>query len=113
MWYLIVSIPDLCNLTYFVVLLFVTNNVNSNVRMAKGRVKSIFIAQCAILMTSLKLTTTSFLKHCRIFISENFIFFVYQVGLKHVEPNMGKIFKTNIILIKKYLIVKSFIFYQK
>ena len=77
--------------------------------MAKGRVKSIFIAQCAILMTSLKLTTTSFLIHCRIFISENFIFFVYQVGLKHVEPNIGKIFKTNIILITKYLV--SIIFY--
>ena len=46
------------------------------------------------------------------FISEN-VFFVYQVGLKQVEPNIRKIFKTNIILITKYLIVKSFIFYQK
>ena len=81
--------------------------------MAIGRVKSIFIAQCAILMTSLKLTTTSFLIHCRIFISENFIFFFYQVGLKYAEPNIGKIFKTNIILIIKYLIVKRFIFAKK
>ena len=41
--------------------------------------------------------------------------FVYQVGLKHVEPNFGKFFKTNTILIPKYLnlnwnIVKSYIF---
>ena len=41
------------------------------------------------------------------------IYFLYQVGLKHANPNIGKIFKTNIILIIKYLIVKSFIFYQK
>ena len=42
-----------------------------------------------------------------------FYIFVYQVGLKHAEPNIRKIFKTNIILITKYLIVKSFIYYQK
>ena len=41
------------------------------------------------------------------------LYFLYQVGLKHANPNIGKIFKTNIILITKYLIVKSFIFYQK
>ena len=40
---------------------------------------------------------------------------VYKFGLKHAEPNIGKIFKTNTILITKYLninwsIVKSFIF---
>ena len=29
--------------------------------------------------------------------------FVYQVGLKHAEPNFGIIFKTNTILITKYL----------
>ena len=41
--------------------------------------------------------------------------FVYGFGLKHAKPNIGKIFKTNIILIRKYLnlnwnIVKSIIF---
>ena len=81
--------------------------------MATGCVKSIFIAQCAILMTSLKLTTRSFLLHCRIFIFDNDIFLVYQVGLKHAKPNISKIFKTNIVLITKYLIVKSFISFQK
>ena len=49
---------------------------------------------------------------------QNFYFleyyiFVYQVGLKHAKPNIGKILKTNIILITKYLNVKSFIFWQK
>ena len=43
--------------------------------------------------------------------------FVYQFGLKHAEPNFGKIFKTNTILNTKYLnlklnIVKSYTFYQ-
>ena len=28
---------------------------------------------------------------------------VYQFGLKHAEPNIGKIFETNSILITKYL----------
>ena len=41
-------------------LLFVTCNVHSNVKMATGNVESLFKAQCGILMTSLKLTTTSF-----------------------------------------------------
>ena len=41
-----------------------------------------------------------------------FYIFVHQVGLKHAKPNIGKIFKTNIILITKYHIVKSLIFYQ-
>ena len=45
-------------------------------------------------------------------------FFLYLFGLKHAEPNIGKIFKTNIILITKYLnlnwnFVKSFNFYKK
>ena len=49
---------------------------------------------------------------------QNFYFweyyiFVYQFGLKHGKPNISKIFKTNIILITKYLIVKSFIFCKK
>ena len=49
---------------------------------------------------------------------QNFCFleyyiFVNQVGLKHPKPNIGKILKTNIILITKYLTVKSFIFWQK
>ena len=44
--------------------------------------------------------------------------FVYKFGLKHAEPNIGKIFKTTSILITKYLnlnwnIVKSSIFYRK
>ena len=55
-------------------LLFVTYNVHSNDRMATGYVDSIFKAQCGILMTSLKLTTTSFRIHCRILISENILF---------------------------------------
>ena len=42
-----------------------------------------------------------------------FYIFVNQAGLKHAETNIGKTFKTNIILITKYLIVKSSIFYQK
>ena len=55
--------------------------------------------------------------HCRIFISDNIVFFSIQFASKHVKPNIGKIFKTNIILITKYLnlkwnIVKSFIFPQ-
>ena len=41
-------------------LLFVTYNVKLNVRMATGRTDSIFKAQCAFLMTSLKFATTSF-----------------------------------------------------
>ena len=37
--------------------------------------------------------------------------FVYRFGLKHAETNIGKMFKTNTILITKYLnIVKSFFF---
>ena len=55
-------------------LLFATCNVHSNVRMSTGYVDSIFKAQYGILMTSLKLTTTSFLIHCRIFVSENILF---------------------------------------
>ena len=54
---------------------------------------------------------------------QNFYFgeysiFVYQVGLKHAEPKTGKILKTIIILMTKFLyfnwdIVKSFIFTKK
>ena len=29
--------------------------------------------------------------------------FVYLFGIKHAEPNIGKIFKNNVILITKYL----------
>ena len=37
--------------------------------------------------------------------------FVYRFGLKHAEPNIDKMFKTNTILITKYLnIVKSLFF---
>ena len=44
--------------------------------------------------------------------------FVYRFGLKHAEPNIGKIFKNNIILITKYLdlnwnIAKSLFFTLK
>ena len=54
--------------------------------------------------------------HCRIFISENILFLSINLDLKHAEPNFGKIFKTNTILITKYLnlnwnIVKSYTFY--
>ena len=48
------------NKTPFSFLFFVTCNVHSNVRIATGYVDSIFKAQCGIIMTSLKLTTTSF-----------------------------------------------------
>ena len=51
-------------------------NVHSNVRMATCCVDSLYKAQFAILMTSLKLTTASFWIHCRIFISENILFFL-------------------------------------
>ena len=52
------------------------------------------------------------------FISENILFLSINLDLKHAEPNIGKIFKTNIDLIIKYLnlncnIVKSSIFYRK
>ena len=52
------------------------------------------------------------------FISENILFLSINLDLKHAEPNIGKIFKTNINLITKYLnlncnIVKSSIFYRK
>ena len=54
---------------------FVSYNVHLNIRMATVCVDSIFKAQFAILMTSLKLTTTtSFCIHCRIFISKNILF---------------------------------------
>ena len=44
--------------------------------------------------------------------------FVHKFGLKHAEPNIGKIFKTTTFLITNYLnlnwnIVKSSIFYRK
>ena len=44
--------------------------------------------------------------------------FVYKFGLEHAKPNVGKIFKTNTILITKYLnlnwnIVKKFYFLLK
>ena len=50
--------------------------VHSNVRMATGCVNSVYRykAQCAILMTSLKLTTASFFIHCRISIFENILY---------------------------------------
>ena len=43
--------------------------------------------------------------------------FIYHVGLKHVEPHIGKVLKRNIILITKYLnlnwnVVNNFNFYQ-
>ena len=46
---------------------------------------------------------------------QEYSIFVYRFGLKHAGPNIGKIFKINIILITKYLnlnwnIVKSLIF---
>ena len=53
---------------------------------------------------------------------QNFHFREYSIlsinlDLKHAEPNFGKIFKTNTILITKYLnlnwnIVKSYTFYR-
>ena len=47
------------NKTALYFFLFVTYNVYSNVRMATGCVDSMFNAQCAILMTSLKVTISS------------------------------------------------------
>ena len=86
--------------------------------MATGGDESIFKAQSAFLMTSLKLTTASFWVHCIIYISENIRFLSIDLDLKHTRPNIGKIFNINIILITKYLnlnlnIVKSLIFMQK
>ena len=71
--------------------------------MASGCVDSIFKAQCAVLMTSLKVATTLFWIHCKIFFSETILFMSINLDLKHAEPNIGKIFKTNIILITKYI----------
>ena len=70
--------------------------------MATGYVDSIFKAQCGVLMTSLKLTTTSFRIHWRFIISENILFLSINLDKKHAEPNFGKIFKTNTILITKF-----------
>ena len=47
-----------------------------------------------------------------------YFIFVYQFGLKHAEPDIGKIFKNNTFVITKYLnliwnIVKSFTFTKK
>ena len=69
-------------------------------------------------MTSLKLTTTSFRIHRRIFISENILFLSINLDKKHAKPNIGKIFKINTILVTKYInlnwnIVKSSIFTEK
>ena len=44
---------------FIVFLLFITCTVHSNVKMATDYIDSIFKAQCSVLMTSLKLTTTS------------------------------------------------------
>ena len=84
--------------------------------MATGSVDSIFQAQCAILMTSMKITTPSFCIHGRIFISKEILFLSITLGLKHVKPNIGKLFKITIILITQYLnlnwnIVKKVIFF--
>ena len=84
--------------------------------MATCCVDSIFKAQWAILMTSLKLTTTSFWVHCRIYISEKFLFLSIDLDEEHAKPNIGKIFNTSIILITKYLnfnwnIVKPLLLY--
>ena len=86
--------------------------------MATGCVDLVFKAQCAILMTSLKLTTTSFWVHCRIYISENILLLSIDLDYKHAKPNIGKIFTTSIVLITKYLnlnwnIVKPLIFILK
>ena len=59
---------------FIVFLLFGTCYAHSNVKMATDYVDSISKAQCGVLMTSLKLTTTSFRIHCRIFISKNILF---------------------------------------
>ena len=52
------------------------------------------------------------------FISKNILFLFINLDKKHAKPNIGKFFKTNIILITKYPnlnlnIEKRFIFYQK
>ena len=36
---------------------------------------------------------------------QEYYIFVYRFGLKHTETNKGKPFKTNVILITKYLIL--------
>ena len=69
-------------------------------------------------MTSLKLTTTSFLIHYRIFISDNIQFLSINLDQKHAKPNTGKIFNANNFLITKFLnlngnIVKSLFFTKK
>ena len=71
--------------------------------MATGWVASIFKAKRAILTTSLKSTTTSFRIHCIIFILESILFLSINLDENHAEPNIGKVFKTNVIFITKYL----------
>ena len=44
------------------------------VKMATGWTNSIFRAQCTLIMTSMKFTTTSFRTHCRIIILESILF---------------------------------------
>ena len=62
-------------------------NVHSNVRMATDCVDSIFKAHCAILWTTLKLTTTSFLNTFQNFHFGEYSIFVYQLWTKNM-PNL-------------------------
>ena len=50
--------------------------------------------------------------------SENILLLSIDLDYKHAKPNIGKIFKTSIVLITKYLnfnwnIVKPLIFFKK
>ena len=55
----------------------------------------------------IKIDNYSKLNDCRIFISENSLFLSINLDLKHGETNIRKIFKTNIILMTKYLNLKE------
>ena len=81
--------------------------------MVRDCVDSIFKAQCAIEIEIDKYVILSSLQNYHF---REYSLFVYRFGQKHAKPNISKIFKTNIILITKYLhlnwnIVKSFIFF--
>ena len=69
--------------------------------MATGCVDRIFNKQCAIRMTSLKLTSTNL--DTLQFVSENILRLSINLDQNYAEPDIGKIFKTNIILFTKYL----------
>ena len=71
--------------------------------MATGYADSIFKAECGIPMTSLKFDIYLIFNTLQNFHFREYSFLSINLDLKHAKPNFGKIFKTNTILITKYL----------